>query len=464
MSDRITIHHGDSRDVLKTIADSSIDSVVCDPPYALVSIVKRFGGANAAEVKPGSVYARASTGFMGQSWDTGETAFDPAFWAEALRVLKPGGHVVAFGGSRSYGRLQVAIEDAGFEVRDGLVELAATDAAVLAFMQSLSDEQLRAFIRCIDDSQFGGLLAWIYGSGFPKSHDTERAIATTTCPLPGRHFARSLPRREDRLLDDHVCPQTTESTPWDGFGTALKPAIEPIILARKPLDGTVAANVLRWGVGALNIDGCRIAADAPRPAREAARRSGAIYGAGLEGSRAVADTDVGRWPANVMHDGSAEVVAAFPDAPGQQRGVSGDERSQVSVFGAPSLEPKHYEARDDSGSAARFFYTAKADAEDRMGSKHPTVKPVDLMRWLVRLVTPPGGLVLDPFAGSGTTGVAAIAEGMRAVLIEREADYVADIRRRVDIALGQGEQRGRAKARRRKVAETAGPLFGGDAA
>ncbi len=388
MTDRVTIHHGDSRDVLRTLADNSIDSCVCDPPYALVSIVKRFGGANAAEVKPGSVYARASTGFMGQSWDTGETAFDPAFWAEVLRVLKPGAHLVAFGGTRSYHRLACAIEDAGFEIRD--------------------------------------MLSWLYGSGFPKSHNQ-----------------------------------------GDGRGTALKPACEPIAFARKPLsEKTIAANVLRWGVGALSIDGCRIETDEQLAGGAGGLLSHQRDGISYPAENGYAPSALGRWPANVLHDGSAEVLEAFPDAPGQAAPVNGSEQSNGGRSILEGLRGNHMprHPRGDEGSAARFFYTAKADAEDRMGSRHPTVKPIDLMRWLARLVTPPGGLVLDPFAGSGTTGVAAIAEGMRAVLIEREAEYVADIRRRVDIALGQGEHRGRAKARRRKVAETAGPLFSGDAA
>lgn len=393
MADRVTIHHGDSRDVLRIIADNSIDSCVCDPPYALVSIVKRFGSANAAEVKPGSVYARASAGFMGKEWDTGETAFDPAFWAEVLRVLKPGAHLVAFGGTRSYHRLACAVEDAGFEIRD--------------------------------------MLSWLYGSGFPKSHNQ-----------------------------------------GDGWGTALKPACEPIVFARKPLsEKTVAENVRRWGVGALNIDGCRIhAEDAKGGAYTVTRlKPGATLNR-TGGNWRPDGGDVfhgemkpGRWPANVLHDGSPEVVRTFPDAPGQQRALVGGEDSGNQGYGKLGARAA-FAPRSDEGSAARFFYTAKADAEDRLGTRHPTVKPVNLMRWLVRLVTPAGGVVLDPFAGSGSTGVAAIAEGMRAVLIEREAEYVADIRRRVAWTTGQGELTGQAIARRKGAAADLGPLFGGGAA
>jgi site-specific DNA-methyltransferase (adenine-specific) len=338
------IIEGDSRHILATIAESSIDSVVTDPPYALVSITKRFGSEDAAPAK-GDVYARAAAGFMGKKWDTGETAFDPLFWREVLRVLKPGGHLLAFGGTRSYHRLACAVEDAGFEIRD----------------------------------QIG----WLYGSGFPKSHNQ-----------------------------------------GNGWGTALKPAWEPIVMARKPLIGTVAANVLEHGTGAINIDGCRVG------------------------------DERGRWPANVTHDGSEEVLAAFPEAPGQLADASsssegrknqnvygemrrgrGDEPSANSENeGSVGFKMKPGQRRLDSGSAARFFYCAKASKSDREdGNTHPTVKPTALMRYLCRLVTPPGGTVLDPFVGSGSTGKAASLEGFNFVGIEREAEYAAIARARLGL-------------------------------
>ena len=175
---RVTLLEGDCREQIKTIPDNSLDSCVCDPPYALVSIVKRFGKAGAAPAQFGSDgrYARASAGFMGQSWDTGEVAFDPEFWFEVLRVLKPGGYLIAMGGTRTYHRLAVAVEDAGFEIRDSILELMASDTAVIRFMETLDAEQRAAFVKCIEDSQFGGMLAWVYGSGFPKSHDLAKAI------------------------------------------------------------------------------------------------------------------------------------------------------------------------------------------------------------------------------------------------------------------------------------------------
>lgn len=405
--ERISVHHGDSREVLKAIPDSSVDSCVCDPPYALVSIVKRFGKSGSAPAK-GDVYARASAGFMGKQWDTGETAFDPAFWCEVVRVLKPGAHVVAFSGTRTYHRLACAIEDAGFEIRD--------------------------------------MVSWLYGSGFPKSHNQ-----------------------------------------GEGRGTALKPACEPIVLARKPLDGTVAANVLVHGTGALNIDASRVpTADAlgggaetgtfsaqkgnkgwsrPWMDDEAAREAHAAR-VRLNVDKATA---LGRWPANIIHDGSEEVIEQFPAEAGAfapvHRRNSDKTRNAYGAFKG-NIDEGGSTFQGDSGSAARFFYSAKADAEDRLGSKHPTVKPVDLMAYLCRLVTPPGGVVLDPFAGTGTTGLGAMREGFRAILIEREAEYVTDIHRRLAWARGEGRLTA-LEAAHVDPAKAIGadlPLFSGDAA
>jgi site-specific DNA-methyltransferase (adenine-specific) len=280
-------------------------------------------------------------------------AFQAETWRQVLRVLKPGAHLLAFGGTRTSHRLAVAIEDAGFEIRD-----------------------------CV---------MWLYGVGFPKSLNI-----------------------------------------GGGWGTALKPAWEPVIVARKPLIGTVAENVLAHGTGALNIDGCRIEAQGRPHVVSDRRLDHNTYSPGLGGSQSVGTTDTGRWPANVIHDGSDEVLAAFPDAPGQiarARTDGGDMGN--SVLGALRHISHNPEPRNDTGSAARFFYSAKATKADRADSKHPTVKPVALMRYLCRLVTPPGGRVLDPFAGSGTTGQAALEEGFAPTLIEAEAEYVADIERRL---------------------------------
>lgn len=414
----VTVHHGDSRDVLKSIPDASVDSVVTDPPYALVSIGKRFGADNAAPAKSGKsgAYARASAGFMGQKWDTGETAFDPAFWSEVMRVMKPGAHLIAFSGTRTYHRLAGAIEDAGFEIRD--------------------------------------MIQWLYGSGFPKSHDVAKGIDKAK-GIAGERVATGEPvKRMIPGADQHkggweqtdgrefvpheYVPGSDEAAAWQGWGTALKPACEPIVLARKPLIGTVAANVLAHGTGALNIDGCRIDM-AGEVVTTGQGTSDSIYGGGKGlrsaemGTQQFVSHAKGRWPANVIHDGSEEVVGAFPESAGQQGVVTGKEPSSpfANVYGDMPSRAGSAVPRGDSGSAARFFYSAKADASDRLGSKHPTVKPVDLMAYLCRLVTRPGGLVLDPFAGSGTTGMACLREGFDCILVERESQYVADIHRRL---------------------------------
>jgi site-specific DNA-methyltransferase (adenine-specific) len=332
----IDILHGDCRDILAAMPPAIIDSCVTDPPYHLTNNTGKGG-------------------FMGRAWDGGSIAFQPETWAAVLRVLKPGAHLLAFGGTRTAHRMTCAIEDAGFEIRD--------------------------------------TLCWLYGSGFPKSLNI-----------------------------------------GNGWGTALKPAYEPIILARKPLIGTVAANVLTHGTGGLNIDVCRIGTTKRVPG-SLSKTPNNIYGAGLggyaqDGTESGHDPNVGRWPANVVHDGSPEVEAAFAAFGERTSGVQTAPFGTGGIWSGESNSPCGPQY-GDSGSASRFFYTAKADRADRADSKHPTVKPIALLRWLVRLVTPPGGTVLDPFAGSGTTGEAAMREGCNAILIEREAEHVADIRHRV---------------------------------
>ena len=216
----------------------------------------------------------------------------------------------------------------------------------------------------------------------------------------------------------------------DGLGTALKPAFEPIVLARKPLsEGTVAANVLRWRTGALNIDASRIAAPDGVPVfHKDNKRAGNTFDVGS--NRTGETSTQGRWPANVVHDGSDEVIGAFPNTNGSKRGVK-DPNGSMGYHGGASGLPGVVGGYDDAGgSAARFFYSAKASKQDRNGSKHPTVKPISLMEWLCTLITPPGGTVLDPFAGSGTTGIAAQNKGFQVVLCEREAEYVTDIKAR----------------------------------
>ena len=291
---RVTLHAGDCLSVVRCLADDSIDAVVTDPPYALVSIAKRFGKDGSAPAKSDGatgVYQRASSGFMGKTWDTGETAFAVEFWAEILRVLKPGGHVAAFGGTRSYHRLACAIEDAGFEIRD-----------------------------CI---------FWCFGTGFPKSHDVSKGIdkAAGAEREVVRHHIQSVQERksgfagEDKPFGawqyDITAPATDAARQWEGWGTALKPAVEPVTLARKPLsEKTVAANVLRWGVGAINVDGCRIETD------EDQRRPSRGGENGLAGSstfkireRHVEDQvkHAGRFPANLCLSWPEDEYELRPD-------------------------------------------------------------------------------------------------------------------------------------------------------
>jgi DNA modification methylase len=443
---RVTLHAGDCLDVVRGLADNSIDAVVTDPPYALVSISRRFGKKGAkAPASDGATgfYARAAAGFMGKAWDTGERAFAVEFWEQIFRVLKPGGHVAAFAGTRTYHRLTCAIEDAGFEIRDQL--------------------------------------AWMYGTGFPKSHDVSKGIdrhngdarekvkVSADAPAYQRAVGNHRPWMDnpDHMVDGPSAASAA-SAAWAGWGTALKPAWEPICLARKPLIGTVAENVLAHGTGAINVDGCRVdggmRASAPGVM---ARKASPVLGAfnGLLAEPVV--TDLGRWPANIIHDGSDEVVALFPETGAGQIGGVNDPNGAFGYHGGAAGKNTQG-IKDAPGSAARFFYSAKADSDDRIGSKHPTVKPVDLMQWLVRLITPPakagpdGALihpvVLDPFAGTGTTGEAAWREGVSAILIEREGEYRADIARRMELALAGPA------TRKVEIAKARPPAARGDAA
>lgn len=809
---KVTLHAGDCLEVLASLPENSVDSVVCDPPYHLTSIVKRFGGANAAPAKEGKTgaYARASAGFMGKQWDGGDIAFRPETWALVLRVLKPGGHLIAFSGTRTYHRMACAIEDAGFEVRDmiawhygcldtdtqavtpsglrshdalkvgdlvlsydpttrsyqwdavegvfaydiddtvyristdhgeqvvsrnhrclverggnetfefaedvarqreanvpvlenlpalldalcvhhegaghsqqsvqsgvqesanresqlgrrasgptqgevegdlrsmwrpvlaqhevagahqnagllramqrpfswprlasarpqrargmeagiGSVARRTHDWIVQSFVEgwrylSKAQGELRLSALCpvpvgvsadgadgwLRDgasaggrSHFGSLLnqggsgashrpstseqrgykpdavreqqgsqtvrgwsghkavvgrvtperyrgvVWCIrvrtgafvavrngmafptgNSGFPKSHNVSKAMdARSKLGSARTEDMRRLSMGEDYVPSGrgrknydngggsqmngvtNYTPEGDVAKQWDGWGTALKPATEPMCLARKPLDGTVAENVLKWGVGALNIDACRIGSEARQNAQKGgeslnriARPNGGdsadakavgAYGVGAKQVTTGFADVVGRWPANLMHDNSPEVVAMFPDSDGQQGIVTGNEPTANGFSGAVAFSGMKArvgsaEPRNDSGSAARFFWSSKAAADDRLGSKHPTVKPIDLMQELVRLVTRKGGTVLDPFAGTGTTGEAAWREGMKAILIEREIEYQADIARRMELASQPTKRAAVAKTKNKLDKAEDLPLFSGE--
>jgi DNA modification methylase len=433
---KVTLHRGDCLEVLPLLEANSIDSCVTDPPYHLTSIVKRFGSTNAAPCPHGTdgAYARASKGFMGKQWDGGDIAFRPEVWAEVLRVLKPGAHLLAFSSTRTYHRMACAIEDAGFEIRD----------------------------------QIG----WCYGSGFPKSHDIAKHLDRAAGHWRGRagetssdNVAMSGP---NYARTDKGDPITAEAIQWQGWGTALKPAWEPICLARKPLsESSIAANVLKHGTGGINVDGCRVGTDGGTETTEATRKNTTVHaygdGLGAQGGKILRVDGLGRWPANLIHDGSEEVLAGFPDVDGGSGGIRERKvcKSDFGIINDDGWQPKAVEQPSyaGSGSAARFFYTAKADADDRLGSKHPTVKPLDLMQYLCRLITPSGGTVLDCFAGTGTTLEAAWREGFRSIGIEREPEYQADIVKRMGLCLSGPDERRAASVKQLPPDDL--PMFGG---
>lgn len=398
----ITLHNASCIDWLTAYDGPLFDSCVTDPPYEL--------------------------GFMGKAWDSSGVAFSVDTWRAVYNALKPGAHLVAFSGTRTYHRMVCAIEDAGFEIRDQL--------------------------------------AWVYGSGFPKSLDVSKAIDKALGCEADREII-GYKRQGPKSMFDGGKPRATSlpaSLPaslWQGYGTALKPAQEPVVLARKPLIGTVAANVMAHGVGALNVDGCRVATGEVIKTTNGSAND--IYGdLSYNAGETWTSHQNGRWPANVIHDGSDEVLAGFPET-----GAASDQprvNKAVTQFGFGGGKPDGRISAghsDNGGSAARFFYSAKAGPLDRIGTSHATVKPVDLMRWLARLVTPKGGHILEPFAGSGTTGIAAMAEGFDCTMIELLPDHCADIERKLAYLRGEGASRFVEQNRHKRNQETGNdlPLF-----
>ena len=461
---------GDCLEVMRTLSDCSVDAVVTDPPYGL--------------------------SFMGKKWDYDVPSVE--IWAECLRVLKPGGHLLAFAGTRTQHRMAVRIEDAGFEIRDMIAWVYGSgfpksmDVSKAIDRMDASEEQERRRLR---------FTAWVRGTG-ATSRQIDEATGTnmgghytTAASQPAimtrehleqcRHLLGDVPKWVEREADirsvesrnmaerevvgvqknvmsgwdmdggtrftdrNITAPATPEAQQWAGWGTALKPALEPITMARKPLEGTVAANVLAHGTGGINVDGCRVgetvetwpASRSYAPGQKQPGHTGATQGTSA--------APAGRWPANLIHSGEDEVVALFPQtnkstpSKGHFRNenAAGDERTPIGAglydAGAWIAGSQHA----DTGSAARFFYTAKCSKKDRSdGNTHPTVKPTDLMRYLCRLVTPPGGIVLDPFMGSGSTGKAAMLEGFEFIGIEREAAYHAIAERRIGRAAAAGHQ------------------------
>jgi DNA modification methylase len=473
----VKLLNGDCKEKLKELADNSIDSIVVDPPYGLskepdmIEVLTHW--------LAGDDYTHSSKGFMGKTWDSFVPS--PSIWKECLRVLKPGGYMVSFFGTRTYDMGVLSIRIAGFEIRDQL--------------------------------------AWVYGSGFPKSMAVDKAIdkhfkaertikkgvkqgheefanRTTKGHLSGENKNEGWARpwmEADDANDYHYDfePATEDAKKWVGWGTALKPAFEPIVLARKPLIGTVAENVLKHGVGGININDTRIPInpeiDDPRLGGKGTWKTDGmaknVYAGGYAGIEN-GSSALGRFPSNFMHDGSEEVVELFPQSKGQQGDVKGTEKSHTGQNGIYNEYGRvESQKRGDSGSAARFFYCAKASKSDRnfglddfeeasIGAKgngirrvcetcgassleshlckcseknwvnpankkniHPTVKPTELMKYLVKMVTPVGGTVLDPFMGSGSTGKAAVSEGFNFVGIEMQKEYYDIAEARINHAM-----------------------------
>ncbi|MCK9320272.1 DNA methyltransferase, partial [Methanoculleus sp.] len=443
LMERNKIYHGNNIDILRTFPDNSIDSIVTDPPYGLgkepdaLEVLQSWITTGYHEIK--------GKGFMGKEWDS--FVPQPIFWKECYRVLKHGGHLLSFAGTRTYDWVVIGLRIAGFEIRDQI--------------------------------------AWVYGSGFPKSLDIAKSIEGKLVhgssntkdfhKLDGREidtkigFAKNQfeqGARPNDYTDRHksktdINYTTDQAKQWQGWGTALKPALEPIVMARKPLDGTVANNVLKHGVGGINIDGCRVEAEPElaknweRNQSQSAKEGGKSMNGGLDTIDLRSYTPTGRFPANIIHDGSEEVLKLFPNTGGgdgipyDYAGNEYDNKNTSMFNGDKPQAPSNY---NDSGSAARFFYTAKASQNERnfglygfeekqsirtnaprknediknpaRKNIHPTVKPIDLMRYLVRLVTPKGGICLDPFMGSGTTAIACKSEKINYVGCELEEDYI----------------------------------------
>ena len=468
-SDGVTLYHGDCLQALRTLPAESVDAVVSDPPYGL--------------------------SFMGKRWDYDVPATE--VWAECLRVLKPGGHLLAFAGTRTQHRMAVRIEDAGFEIRDMIAWVYGSgfpkslDVSKAIDRMDASEEQERRRLR---------FTAWVRGTGV-TSRQIDEATGTnmgghytTAASQPAimtrehleacRHLLGDVPEWVEREADirsvesenmksrevvgrkemtdttkaragfagsahspdydgskrlvDITAPATPEAQRWQGWGTALKPSWECITVARKPLSGTVAETVLQYGTGALNVDGCRVGTEIVGWGG-AGGESGA-WNKDTCGLRNAGDPRPvsSRWPANLIHDGSDEVTGLFPETTSHDTtGIwSGGmkQKHQGNAYGVFTKVPpsERRPGRADTGSAARFFYCAKASKRDRGESnRHPTVKPTALMRYLCKLITPPGGLVLDPFTGSGSTGRGAVLEGFRFVGMELDAEHVAEAKRRI---------------------------------
>lgn len=409
----VQVINSECSEYLDTLGENSVDACVTDPPYEL--------------------------GFMDKEWDRSGIAFDPEFWRKVKRVLKPGAHMAVFGGSRTYHRIAVGIEDAGFEIRD--------------------------------------TIDWIYAEGFAKSHDVSKAIDEHLGKKDDRErvgLKEEASRKDGSLVDRNsygdewvdnpsgwqersrnpykTAPASDEAEKWDGWDTQLKPAKEPIIIARKPLEGTVAENVLKHGTGSLNVDDCRIGTETV----DIAHNEGNSFSLNEFESNCTHHTKrKGRWPANVIFD--PVMAEQLDEQSGRDLTAGGDVEAKVreentKVYGEYEGDVEHNSYGDEGGASMYFktieyhvednigfFYCPKAKKDEKNwgvsgGNDHVTVKPIELMSYLVRLLTPKGGKVIDPFAGSGTTGMSAVLEGVRADLVEMNENYCEIARQRVRYA------------------------------
>ena len=445
---------GDCLEVLKTMPDCSVDAVVTDPPYGLSQHTPEQVKDCLLAWCKGEVYQPKGKGFMGKTWDAWVPG--PEVWKEVLRVLKPGGHALVFAGTRSMDLMSMSLRLAGFELRDSIGH---------AYDDS--------------DSDAAPLLAWVHGQGFPKNldiskqidklHGAKREVVEVVYNCPGeKRNCMAGDFSGDRKI---TAPATPDAEKWDGFGTAIKPSWEPILLCRKPLEGTVAGNVLKHGTGGLNIGACRIGTDDNSARTPSNSATWGTYGNGK--NNAAIHGTTGRWPANVVLTCSCDgadhsescPVSQFPETKSGGSGADGEKRNGV-VYGDWNLR-KGGQVAPSTGSSARFFYTAKASKRDRdeglenlpktvtddgrnksidnpyqrgetlRHNPHPTVKATPLMRWLCRLICPPGGVILDPFCGSGSTGKGAIPEGFKFIGIEQDPESVMVARARIAWAAGE---------------------------
>ena len=405
-----TVYHSKMEYVLPLLAENYVDCIVTDPPYHLKSIVKRFGKENSAECKEGTdgSFKRLSKGFMNQTWDGGDIAFQKETWEQVYRVLKPGGYILAFGSPRTYHRLACAIEDAGFEIRDSVM--------------------------------------WVYGSGFPKSYNVGKAVDAKnkygkTNPKSMKKAEQENGEGEYKLVgkNNGIMGETVTytrkyyetETGYEGFGTALKPAYEPIVMARKPFNTSVADNIMKYGTGAINIDGCKIG------------QQGIYHATKLGANRISYAGHIDRFPANLIFDGSLEAMQGLPE-------------QALNYFYCPKASKKDRDAGleldFDSEQTTDGYMRSNSESTRKFGANsakrkniHPTVKPTELMQYLIRLVAPKGSIILDPFCGSGSTGKACIFENRernanyKFIGVEMTDKYIPIIQARLDYAENQYE-------------------------